>query len=184
VNRCVFFDRDGVVNKSPGPGYVERLEDFHLQPGFVAAARVARDRGYGVAVATNQRGVARGIVSMQTIEAIHAHLIAELARQGIALLGVFCCPHERDTCTCRKPQPGLLLAAAQAHNLDLGACWMVGDSETDIEAGRRAGCRTVLIADKPGTKTRATLVAETIDSLAAVLEQALEPTDSDFFSLA
>lgn len=175
MNRCVFFDRDGIVNQSPGPGYIERLEDFHLQPGFVAAARVALDRGYGVAVATNQRGVARGIVSMQTVEAIHAHLTALLAGQGIPLLGVFCCPHERDTCTCRKPQPGLLLAAAREHNLDLSACWMVGDSETDIEAGRRAGCRTVLIAGKPGKKTRATLVAATIGSLAAVLEQALEP---------
>ncbi len=173
--RCVFFDRDGVVNQSPGPGYVERLEDFHLQPGFVAAARVALARGYGVAVATNQRGVARGIVSMQTVAAIHAHLTEALAAQGIPLLGVFCCPHERDTCTCRKPQPGLLLAAAKAHDLDLGACWMVGDNETDIEAGRRAGCRTVLVSATPGRKTRATLVAQNIDSLAAVLEQALAP---------
>ena len=175
MNRCVFFDRDGVVNQSPGPGYVERLEDFHLQPGFVAAARVALARGYAVAVATNQRGVARGIVSMQTVAAIHAHLTAALAEQGIPLLGVFCCPHERDTCTCRKPQPGLLLAAAREHNLDLGASWMVGDSETDIEAGRRAGCRTILISEKPGKKTRATLVAATIELLPAVLEQALDP---------
>jgi len=175
VNRCVFFDRDGVINQSPGAGYVERLEDFHIQPGFVAAARVALAHGYGVAVATNQRGVARGIVSMQTVEAIHAHLAAVLAAQGIPLLGVFCCPHERDTCTCRKPQPGLLLAAARAHDLDLSACWMVGDNETDIEAGRRAGCRTILVTDNPGKKTRATLVASTIGLLAAVLEQALEP---------
>ncbi len=175
MNRCVFFDRDGVINQSPGPGYVERLEDFHLEPGFVAAARVALARGYGVAVATNQRGVARGVVSMQTVEAIHAHLTAELAAQGVPLLGVFCCPHERDTCTCRKPQPGLLLAAARVHDLDLSACWMVGDNETDIEAGRRAGCRTILVSEKPGKKTRATLVAATIGSLAAVLEQALDP---------
>ncbi len=174
MNRCVFFDRDGVVNQSPGPGYVERLEDFHLQPAFVAAARVALACGYAVAVATNQRGVARGIVSMRTVEAIHAHLTAALAAQGIPLLGVFCCPHERDTCTCRKPQPGLLLAAAREHNLDLGASWMVGDSETDIEAGRRAGCRTILISEKPGQQTRATLVAATIELLPAVLEQALE----------
>jgi len=174
VNRCVFFDRDGIVNTSPGPGYVERLEDFHLQPGFIQAARVVLARGYGVAVATNQRGVARGIMSIQTVEAIHAHMTAALAEQGIPLLGVFCCPHERDTCTCRKPQPGLLLAAARAHNLDLGACWMVGDSETDVEAGRRAGCRTVLVAGQPGKKTRATLVAADIDTLAEVLDQALD----------
>jgi len=175
LNRCVFFDRDGIINRSPGPGYVERVEDFHLQSGFVAAARVALAHGYAVAVATNQRGVARGMVSIRTVEAIHAHMTAALAEQGVPLLGVFCCPHERDTCTCRKPQPGLLLAAARTHNLDLGACWMVGDNETDIEAGRRAGCRSILVSEQPAAKTRATLVAPGIEALAAVLDQALAP---------
>lgn len=173
TKRCVFFDRDGIVNRSPGPGYVERLEDFHLQEGFVQAAKVALAHGYAVAVATNQRCVARGMVSMQTITTIHDHLSAALADQGIPLLGVYCCPHERDTCTCRKPRPGLLLAAAEEHGLDLEASWMIGDNETDIEAGRRGGCRTILVSNHPEVKTRATLVVKDIDLLAEVLEQTL-----------
>lgn len=172
MNRCVFFDRDGIVNVSPGPGYVERPEDFHLQPGFVTAAKTALAHGYVVAVATNQRGVARGIVSVQALEAIHAQMTRQLREARIELLGIFCCPHERDTCTCRKPQPGLLLEAARQHHLDLSLCWMVGDKESDVEVGRRAGCRTVLVSRTPG-QTQATQVVPDIDTLAATLERVL-----------
>jgi len=173
VKRCVFFDRDGVVNQSPGPGYVEHPDAFILQTGFVAAARLAIARGYSVAIATNQRGVARGIVPQSTLDAIHARMVTELASQGITLLGIYCCTHERNTCTCRKPQPGLLLEAARQHGLALAACWMVGDKESDVEAGRRAGCRTVLVAAPPET-TRATLVVTHIDLLADALAAVLE----------
>jgi len=172
VNRCVFFDRDGVVNESPGPGYVERPEDFHLMTGFIEAARTAQERGYTVAVVTNQRGVARGIMTQQTLDSIHAYMTGELLRHGIGLLGIFCCTHERNTCTCRKPQPGLLLEAARRFDLDLSSCWMVGDKETDVEAGRRAGCRTILVCPEPG-RTRATLTVERVDLLAEALARVL-----------
>lgn len=172
MNRCVFFDRDGVINASPGPGYVERVADFHLLPGFVAAARTAQEHGYAVAVATNQRGVARGVMTPQALDEIHAALIERLREQGVELMGIFCCTHERDTCTCRKPQPGLLLEAARQYDLDLHACWMVGDNESDVEAGRRAGCRTIRVAENPGP-TCATLTVKTVDLLAAALAQVL-----------
>ena len=172
MNRCVFFDRDGVANESPGPGYVEKWEDFHLQPGFVAAALVAQARGYAVAIATNQRGVARGLMTRQALDDIHAAMTVLLREKGIELLGIFCCTHERNTCTCRKPQPGLLLEAARQFNLDLSACWMVGDKETDVEAGRRAGCRTILVSSG-APRTRATLTVETVDLLAEAMEQVL-----------
>jgi D-glycero-D-manno-heptose 1,7-bisphosphate phosphatase len=144
--RCVFFDRDGVVNESPGPGYVERWEDFHLLDAFVAAARVACERGYGIAIITNQRGVARGLMTHETLEQMHARLVDELMARGIPLLGIYCCPHERDSCTCRKPQPGLLLQAAEEHGIDLAASWMIGDNETDVQAGQAAGCHTIRVA--------------------------------------
>lgn len=174
--RCVFFDRDGIVNTSPGTGYVERLEDFHIQPAFLEAATIARDLGYGIAIATNQRGVARGIMSKQALDVIHDQLIGHLREEGIPLLGIYCCTHERNTCTCRKPQPGLLLQAAEEHEIDLAASWMIGDNETDIEAGRRAGCRTILVNETPDAKTRATHIIPTIGDLPATLAKLLETT--------
>jgi len=167
--RCIFFDRDGIVNTSPGPGYVERLEDFHIQPAFLEAAAIARDRGYAIAIATNQRGVARGLMSRQALDTIHANLLDHLRAAGIPLLGIYCCTHERNTCTCRKPQPGLLLQAAREHAIDLAASWMIGDNETDIEAGRRAGCRTILVTSNPPDNTRATHIVPTITDLPASL---------------
>ncbi len=142
---CVFFDRDGIVNASPGPGYVERWADFHLLPPFIDAVRVAARHGFVSAVITNQRGIATGILSSSSVAEIHAHLTTALAAAGAPLLGVYMCPHARDACSCRKPQPGLLLEAARDHDLDLSRSWMVGDQPTDVEAGRRAGCRTILV---------------------------------------
>ncbi len=144
--KCLFFDRDGIVNVSPGPGYVECWEDLHVIPEFVTAAKIALERNYAAAIITNQRGVARGIISHATLDDMHAKLAAALESQGVPLLGIFCCTHERGTCDCRKPLPGLLLQAAKQHDIDLEASWMVGDRETDVEAGRRAGCRTVLVS--------------------------------------
>jgi D-glycero-D-manno-heptose 1,7-bisphosphate phosphatase len=144
-NRCVFFDRDGIVNVSPGPGYVERHQDFYLIPAFIDCAKIAIKHGYQVAIATNQRGVARGIMSADALAAIHAKLRSILSEHNISLMGIYCCTHERDSCDCRKPQPGMLLQAALEHNLDLAESWMVGDSETDIQAGQRAGCHTIRV---------------------------------------
>lgn len=151
--KCVFFDRDGIVNVSPGAGYVERWEDFHLVPEFVSAAQKAISLGYAVAIITNQRGVASGIMTEENLSEIHDKLTAILAKKSVHLLGIYSCMHERDSCECRKPKPGMLLTAAKDHNIDLVASWMVGDSETDIEAGASAGCRTIMVGNKePATK--------------------------------
>jgi histidinol-phosphate phosphatase family protein len=142
----VFFDRDGVVNRSPGEGYVERWEDFELMPGFAEVLSAVSRRGYAAVIVTNQSGVARGVMTRTTVEQIHGRLEALLEeRYGERVLDILYCPHDDGECTCRKPQPGMILQAAAEHGLDLGASWMVGDSERDIVAGRRAGCRTVLV---------------------------------------
>ena len=153
--RCVFFDRDGIVNAAPGADrYVLRWEDFHLLPEFVEALRVVRAHGYQAVIVTNQRAVARGLVSAAEVESIHRSLV-DLLRQKyrLDLLDVAYCPHDAGECECRKPAPGMLKAMAAKHGLDLAASWMVGDAETDIEAGRRAGCRTILVnGDEPLSK--------------------------------
>jgi len=145
--KCVFFDRDGIVNESPGPGrYVTRWQDFHLIPAFPICLRSILKMGYQAAVVTNQRAVAKGLMSIKDVENIHARLQCLLKRRyGLELLDIAYCPHNKNECSCRKPQPGMLLAMAGKHNLDLAASWMVGDSETDVEAGKRAGCRTILV---------------------------------------
>ena len=123
IRKCVFFDRDGIVNQSPGPGWVERWEDFHLLPEFVVAARIALEQGYEVAIITNQRGVALGLLSPETLDDMHRRLTDALISRGVPLLGIYMCPHERDTCTCRKPMPGLLLQAAEEH-ADFAAAYL------------------------------------------------------------
>ena len=150
---CIFFDRDGIVNKSPGPGrYVTRWDDFHLIPEFPVCLRSVLKMGYQAAIVTNQRAVARGLMTLKDLENIHRRLKRLLMRQyGLRLLDIACCPHDENECTCRKPKPGMILTLAKKHNIDLAASWMVGDSETDVEAGRRAGCRTILVADKAGS---------------------------------
>ena len=147
INRCVFFDRDGIVNASPGAGrYVLCWEDFHLLPEFVEALRVVRAHGYQAVIVTNQRAVARGLVSVAEVEAMHKSLRDLLLKSySLDLLDVAYCPHDVGQCDCRKPSPGMLQAMALKHGLDLASSWMVGDAETDIEAGRRAGCRTIRV---------------------------------------
>ncbi|WP_372796999.1 D-glycero-alpha-D-manno-heptose-1,7-bisphosphate 7-phosphatase [Pontiella sp.] len=172
---CIFFDRDGIVNESPGPGYVERWEDFHLQPGFVAALKVVTDKGYPSVIVTNQQGVAKGLYSEDELRAMHGNMRAELQGHGVDVLDVFQCVHlAADDCACRKPKPGMIFQAAEKHDLDPAASWMIGDSEKDVEAGQAAGCRTIRVC--PANEiTKADFRVETMDEAAVLLERELEP---------
>lgn len=161
---CVFFDRDGIVNRHPGPGYVERWEDFHLLPEFVETLRAVRRLGFAAVVVTNQRGIAVGRMTVATVEDMHGRLQSALAAEGLALDDILYCPHDRGVCDCRKPKPGMLLTAARRHGLNLARSWMVGDSATDIQAGQAAGCRTILV----GPATDAATPTVRVDSMAAL----------------
>jgi len=172
--RCVFFDRDGIVNVSPGAGYVERWEDFKLQPGFVQALRLVREAGYEAVIVSNQRGVALGRMSAETVEDMHERLRRTLRDDyGLDLLDVFYCPHDdRDGCDCRKPRPGMLVEAARRHGIDLARSWMIGDRERDMEAGRNAGCRTILVSAETEECTADFLVRD-LDALNELLPRVL-----------
>jgi D-glycero-D-manno-heptose 1,7-bisphosphate phosphatase len=171
--KCVFFDRDGIVNQSPGPGYVERWEDFHLLPEFVDVLRYVLGQGYAAVIVSNQRGVAREIMSAATVDDMHRRLKAVLATQhGLDLLDILYCPHDRGSCECRKPKPGMLTEAARRHAIDLAASWMIGDSPTDMEAGRAAGCRTILVnaaETSPEADVRVADMAALRSSIAKIL---------------
>ncbi len=151
MRRCVFFDRDGIVNRYRGEGYVEHWGEFELLPEFPDVLRLVQSAGYDAVIVTNQRGVALGVMSRESVDDIHRRL-AEVLRStyGLELLDILVCPHHEGTCECRKPRPGMLLEAAERHGIDLPLSWMIGDSERDIGAGRQAGCRCILVGGGDG----------------------------------
>ncbi|MES2508039.1 MAG: HAD family hydrolase [Verrucomicrobiota bacterium] len=138
---AVFFDRDGVVNLSPGAGYVLRWEDFQFSPGIVEALAFCRTRGYAIVLATSQQGVGKGLMGQATLDDIHTRMQAELAQHGAAFDGIYACTclSKDPNCTCRKPSAEMLLRAAQEHDLDLSRSFMIGDADRDIEMGMNAG---------------------------------------------
>jgi histidinol-phosphate phosphatase family protein len=170
--KCVFFDRDGVVNRAPVERYVTRVEEFHLLPEFVAALRVVHAKGYVAVVVTNQAGIERGSMTQAAVDEIHDTLVRQLATERLSLLDIYVCPFLDDAHPHRKPNPGMLLEAAKKHGLDLAASWMVGDNEKDITAGRGAGCRTVLV--RPGrADSRADFRLQTMAELPGFLRKHL-----------
>jgi D-glycero-D-manno-heptose 1,7-bisphosphate phosphatase len=143
--RAVFLDRDGVINRADvrggRPYPPARVDDLEVLPGVLGALLRLREAGFRLVVVTNQPDVARGIQQRDVIDAMHARLAAALPLDEFRV-----CDHDdADGCGCRKPEAGLLEAAARDGGLCLSASFMVGDRWRDIEAGRRAGCRTIFI---------------------------------------
>ena len=146
AGRAVFLDRDGVINRAvvrDGRPYPpSSLAELELLPDVHEALARLRSAGFRLIVVTNQPDVARGAQTREAVEAIHAALLAA----GLPIDDFRVCYHDDgDRCDCRKPEPGLLLAAAREHDLDLTASFMIGDRWRDVEAGRRAGCTTIFI---------------------------------------
>lgn len=147
MNKAAFLDRDGVINvKAPEGEYVTRWEEVQFLPGVATAISLLNKAELRVIVVSNQRCVAKGLVTSAEVEALHERICRELADIGAVIDAVYFCPHETEPlCDCRKPAPGMLLQAAKEHRIDLGASWMIGDSEVDVAAGKNAGCKTVLL---------------------------------------
>jgi len=141
----MFLDRDGVINRAviragiPCPP--ASLDELEILPGVPAASHALKAGGYRLVVVTNQPDVARGSTSRELVCDIHARLAGALGLDAI----LTCFHDDADDCDCRKPKPGLLLQAARELSLDLASSFMVGDRWRDVEAGRRAGCRTFYV---------------------------------------
>ena len=150
MRKAAFLDRDGVLNrKAPEGQYVTRWEEMEFLPGTREAIRLLNDAGFYVVVVSNQRCVAKGLISVAGLEAMHERMRREFLVAGAKIDAIYYCPHENEPpCRCRKPQPGMLLDAAQAHDIDLAASWMIGDTEHDVKAGRRAGCSTAWLIER------------------------------------
>ncbi|HBA82728.1 MAG TPA: hypothetical protein DCZ95_01420 [Verrucomicrobia bacterium] len=148
AKRCVFFDRDGIVNVPPSDidRYVLHVDKFIMIDAFVEALRVVHQKGYEAILVTNQKGVGTGRMTAAALQEIHDKMLADLRGHGLELADIYVCTDATDESPDRKPNPGMLHRAARKHGLDLTASWMVGDSEKDAVAGKRAGCRTVLVS--------------------------------------
>jgi histidinol-phosphate phosphatase family protein len=148
--KVVLLDRDGVINKkAPEDDYIKNWGEFKFLPGAVEALKLLTQNGYNIYIITNQRGIARGMMSECDLDIIHAKLKAELEKHDVRTKGIYYCSHGLDDgCDCRKPKPGLLFQAATEHDFDLTKAIFIGDSESDLQAGDAAGCKTILV--EPG----------------------------------
>jgi D-glycero-D-manno-heptose 1,7-bisphosphate phosphatase len=160
--RAIFIDRDGTLVHPRH--YPTRPDALILYDGVAPELRRLQDAGYRLILITNQSGLARGLFGAEALDRMHRHLEDELARRGVRLDAIYVCPHHPEgaiaqwavDCDCRKPRPGMLRRAADDLDLDLARSWFVGDILDDVEAGNRAGCRTVLVdlgTERPPTRS-------------------------------
>jgi len=130
-----------VVIRNGTPSGPRKTEEFVFTPGVEEFTARLRKLGYLLVVVTNQPDIGRGLLSPEVLGKIHGMMKSRLAVDDILF-----CPHDGTTaCSCRKPAPGMLLDAARRHRIDLERSWMIGDRDKDVEAGRRAGCRTIIL---------------------------------------
>lgn len=149
---ALFLDRDGVIIENRAD-YVRSWDDVVIFPQAVAALARIRHTAYKIILITNQSAVGRGIITLETAQAINTRLAAEIEKRNGRIDAIYMCPHTpADNCSCRKPQPGLLLQAAADQAIDLGRSLMIGDALTDLAAGKAAGIpHTILVRSGRGT---------------------------------
>lgn len=148
MKKAIFLDRDGVLNEvlSNRVKFVNSPKDLYLLEGAAEAVAELSSAGYEVFVVTNQGGVGLGYLKEHKLREIHDTMVTMIKEHGGHIKEVAYCPHKpKEGCGCRKPNAGMLLDLAARHDLDLSGSVMVGDHERDIEAGKKAGCRTVFI---------------------------------------
>lgn len=170
---ALFLDRDGVVNVDHG--YVHRREDVTFVDGIFALGRAAHHAGLPLVVVTNQAGIGRGYYDDATFHAVMTWMGEQFAREGCPLAAVYYCPHHPDateryrrSCDCRKPAPGMLLAAARDLHLDLASSLIVGDTASDMRAGAAAGLRQLFLLSDTEPLGDATRIASLHDVIATL----------------
>ena len=177
---AVFLDRDGVINEKKAEGeYVRDWSQFSFLSGVFEAVKLFNDHGYLVVVVTNQQCVGKNIVPMETIRSIHDKMAKSMEENGARLDGVYVCPHlAADGCSCRKPGTGLFEMALkdfrrQGISIDMAKSYMIGDSETDILAGKRAGLTTLRLTGnyRPESSHRGTGILEAAQGIVGTLKE-------------
>ncbi len=146
MNKAIFLDRDGVINVERGD-YTWLLEDFKLNDGLIEALKIFREKKYHLIVITNQGGIAKGLYKKEEVEYLHLHLVRALKNHRIELAEIYYCPHHPDIgkCICRKPDSQLLEKAIARFSIDASLSYFIGDADRDVEAGKKAGVKTIKI---------------------------------------
>ena len=168
---AVFFDRDGTINVEVH--YLSSPEQLVLLPSVSETIRMLNQRKIPVIFITNQAGIARGIFPEARISIIHDRLRQILAEQDARVDGIYYCPHHptaglgeyRIECECRKPKPGMLHSAMRDFDLDLGNSLMIGDRDTDLQAGAAANCQTALVRTGYGLETSSTIDLASVNGI-------------------
>jgi D-glycero-D-manno-heptose 1,7-bisphosphate phosphatase len=156
---AVFLDRDGTLIEDVG--YPRDPSEVRVLPGTAEALRRLESGGMLLVIVSNQSGVGRGIVTTAEAAAVDAEFRRQFAERGVTFAGVYYCPHgPEDGCGCRKPEPGMLIRAAEELKIALAASFMVGDKASDSSAGKRAGCRSVVLNPRGEAATDADLIAD------------------------
>jgi D-glycero-D-manno-heptose 1,7-bisphosphate phosphatase len=159
MDKAIFLDRDGVINELvyySEQGIIDSpfiAQQFCLLPYVGEALKILREKGFKLILVSNQPGIAKGHLNAEAFQKIRTKMIEDLAHEGASLDSDYYCFHHpeskivefRINCNCRKPEPGLILKAANEMYIDLATSWMIGDGLTDIQAGKEAGCKTILI---------------------------------------
>jgi D-glycero-D-manno-heptose 1,7-bisphosphate phosphatase len=149
----IFLDRDGVLNENR-PDHVKCWDEFRLLPGVIDALVQLAHLDVPIVIITNQAAVSRTLISHTDVSDIHDRFLTLARNAGARIDAIFYCPHDNhEQCECRKPLPGLFFAAAEQHNIDLSQSVLVGDAHTDVVAGRRAGCKTILVLTGRGRES-------------------------------
>ena len=151
--KLVILDRDGVINED-SDAFIRTVDEFVPLPGSLGAIKRLKQAGYQVTVATNQSGISRGYLNLNTLHAMHDKLNVLLDELDTKIDGVFYCPHgPDDDCDCRKPKPGLYLQISQKFNVSLEGVPVIGDSLRDLEAARAVGAEPILVRTGKGLRT-------------------------------
>jgi D-glycero-D-manno-heptose 1,7-bisphosphate phosphatase len=173
LRACVFLDRDGTIVEDPG--HLSDPAAVVLTPGAAGALRRLAQAGFALVVVSNQAGVSRGLYPESAVVAVNDRIASLLAAERASLDAWYWCPHHPDftgPCACRKPEPGMLLDASEQLGLDLTSSWLVGDHETDLEAARRAGVRSMLVLTGHGERAAARLPPDSRVPVVADLREA------------
>ncbi len=172
MNRAVFFDRDGIINKkAPEHDYIKSWNEFKLIHDIIDVMKHVQSKGYKIIIVTNQRGIARGLMTTEDLLEIHENLKRELFKYKIFITDILFCPHDiNENCDCRKPKPGMLLKAKKLYDINFEKSYFIGDCETDIISANSVNVKSILYIKNSCTKTKQVKPSYIVTSLKEIIK--------------